>query len=48
MLTVLVVYTVNVLLVVGNERLQVEMSKLMITNKTVTVIRVPKNSGVST
>lgn len=39
--------TVNVLLVVGNERLQVEMSKLMSTNKTVTVIRVPKNSGVS-
>lgn len=38
---------VNVLLVVGNERLQVEMSKLMSTNKTVTVIRVPKNSGVS-
>lgn len=37
---------VNVLLVVGNERLQVEMSKLMNTNKTVTVIRVPKNSGV--
>lgn len=30
----------------GNERLQVEMSKLLHTNKTVTVIRVPKNSGV--
>jgi hypothetical protein len=39
-------YAVNVLLVVGNERLHVEMSKLMSTNKTVTVIRVPKNGGV--
>jgi hypothetical protein len=35
-----------VLLVVGNERLYVEMSKLMATNKTVSVVRVPKSDGV--
>lgn len=40
-------FEINVLLVVGNERLHVEMSKLMSTNKTVTVIRVPKNGGAS-
>lgn len=39
--------TVNVLVVVGTERLSVEMNKLMNTNKTVTVIRVPKSDGVS-
>ncbi|KAM0749821.1 Clp1-domain-containing protein [Meredithblackwellia eburnea MCA 4105] len=38
---------VNILLVVGNERLHVEMSKLMSTNKTVTVVRVPKSDGAS-
>lgn len=38
---------VNVLVVVGSERLSVEMNKLMSTNKTVTVIRVPKSDGVS-
>jgi hypothetical protein len=31
---------------VGGEKLQVEMSKLMATNKTVTVIRVSKSPGV--
>ena len=40
------IFPVNVLLVVGNERLHVEMSKLLSTNKTVQVIRVPKNGGV--
>lgn len=39
--------TVNILLVVGNERLYVEMSKLMSLNKTVRVVRVPKSDGVS-
>jgi len=38
---------VNVLLVLGSERLYVEMTKLLNTNKTVTVVRVPKSDGVS-
>ncbi|KAI5480267.1 pre-mRNA cleavage complex II Clp1 [Pseudohyphozyma bogoriensis] len=38
---------VNILLVVGNERLHVEMKKLLSTNKTVTVVRVPKSDGAS-
>ena len=37
---------VNILLVVGSERLYVEMKKLMATNKTVSVVRVPKSDGV--
>lgn len=41
-----VVRTVNILLVVGSERLYVEMKKLMATNKTVSVVRVPKSDGV--
>ncbi|GAA5942733.1 cleavage polyadenylation factor subunit CLP1 [Sporobolomyces koalae] len=40
-------FEVNVLLVLGSERLYVEMSKLMNTNKTVTVVRVPKSDGAS-
>ncbi|GAA5878021.1 hypothetical protein JCM1840_001719 [Sporobolomyces johnsonii] len=38
---------INVLLVLGSERLYVEMTKLMNTNKTVTVVRVPKSDGAS-
>ncbi|GAA5866182.1 hypothetical protein JCM8547_007195 [Rhodosporidiobolus lusitaniae] len=40
-------FEINVLLVVGSERSYVEMSKLMNTNKTVTVVRVPKSDGAS-
>ncbi|BGP02829.1 Cleavage polyadenylation factor subunit clp1 [Rhodotorula toruloides] len=40
-------FEINVLLVVGTERSYVEMSKLMSTNKTVTVVRVPKSDGAS-
>ncbi|GAA5954171.1 hypothetical protein JCM3765_005311 [Sporobolomyces pararoseus] len=40
-------FEVNVLLVLGSERLYVEMSKLLNTNKTVTVVRVPKSDGAS-
>ncbi|TKA53587.1 hypothetical protein B0A53_03878 [Rhodotorula sp. CCFEE 5036] len=40
-------FEINVLVVVGTERLSVEMNKLMNTNKTVTVIRVPKSDGAS-
>ncbi|BGP42808.1 Cleavage polyadenylation factor subunit clp1 [Rhodotorula kratochvilovae] len=40
-------FEINVLLVVGSERSYVEMTKLMNTNKTVTVVRVPKSDGAS-
>ncbi|GAA6030990.1 hypothetical protein JCM8097_008972 [Rhodosporidiobolus ruineniae] len=40
-------FEINLLLVVGSERSYVEMSKLMNTNKTVTVVRVPKSDGAS-
>ncbi|GAA5880890.1 hypothetical protein JCM16303_005164 [Sporobolomyces ruberrimus] len=40
-------FEVNVLLVLGSERLYVEMTKLLNTNKTVTVVRVPKSDGAS-
>ncbi|GAA5886512.1 hypothetical protein JCM6882_001667 [Rhodosporidiobolus microsporus] len=40
-------FEINILLVVGSERSYVEMSKLMNTNKTVTVVRVPKSDGAS-
>lgn len=40
-------FEVNVLLVLGSERLYVEMSKLLNTNKSVTVVRVPKSDGAS-
>ncbi|BGP57748.1 hypothetical protein JCM8202_002401 [Rhodotorula sphaerocarpa] len=40
-------FGINVLVVVGSERLSVEMNKLMSTNKTVTVIRVPKSDGAT-
>ncbi|POY75897.1 hypothetical protein BMF94_0980 [Rhodotorula taiwanensis] len=40
-------FEINVLVVVGTERLSIEMNKLMNTNKTVTVIRVPKSDGAS-
>ncbi|GAA5899735.1 cleavage polyadenylation factor subunit CLP1 [Sporobolomyces salmoneus] len=40
-------FEVNVLLVFGSERLYVEMTKLLNTNKTVTVVRVPKSDGAS-
>lgn len=39
-------FAVNTLVVLGDERLGVSMTKLMATNKTVTVVRVPGNSGV--
>jgi hypothetical protein len=37
---------VNILVVIGNEKLHLEISKLMSINKTVQVVRVPKNGGV--
>ncbi|GAA5921075.1 hypothetical protein JCM3775_004080 [Rhodotorula graminis] len=40
-------FEINILLVVGSERSYVEMTKLMNTNKTVTVVRVPKSDGAS-
>ncbi|GAA5995629.1 cleavage polyadenylation factor subunit CLP1 [Rhodotorula paludigena] len=40
-------FEINTLLVVGSERSYVEMTKLMNTNKTVTVVRVPKSDGAS-
>ncbi|MBW0509995.1 hypothetical protein O181_049710 [Austropuccinia psidii MF-1] len=40
-------FGVNVLVVVGNEKLHLEISKLMSTNKTVQVVRVPKNGGAT-
>lgn len=40
-------FEVNVLVVLGSEKLMVEMSRLMSTNKTVTVLRAPKSGGVS-
>lgn len=38
---------VDVLLVLGNEKLHLEMTKLLSTNKTVKVVRVPKSGGAS-
>lgn len=38
---------VNVIVVIGNEKLHLEISKLMSTNKTVQVVRVPKNGGAT-
>ncbi|WAQ87922.1 hypothetical protein PtA15_9A46 [Puccinia triticina] len=38
---------VNILVVIGNEKLHLEISKLMSTNKTVQVVRVPKNGGAT-
>lgn len=40
------VFSVNVIVVIGTEKLQLEISKLMSTNKTVQVVRVPKSGGV--
>ncbi|EGG05280.1 uncharacterized protein MELLADRAFT_88142 [Melampsora larici-populina 98AG31] len=40
-------FGINVIVVMGTEKLQLEMSKLMSTNKTVRVVRVPKSSGAS-
>lgn len=39
--------TVNVLIVVGSEKLYVDMSRLMSTSRSVQVVRVPKSGGVS-
>jgi len=38
---------VNVIVVIGNEKLHLEISKLMSINKTVQVVRVPKNGGAT-
>ncbi|KAI9602291.1 hypothetical protein H4Q26_001578 [Puccinia striiformis f. sp. tritici PST-130] len=38
---------VNILVVIGNEKLHLEISKLMSINKTVQVVRVPKNGGAT-
>lgn len=38
---------VNILVVLGSERLFVDMRRLLATNKTVTVVRVPNNDGAS-
>ncbi|CAH7685395.1 hypothetical protein PPACK8108_LOCUS19910 [Phakopsora pachyrhizi] len=40
-------FGINVLVVLGSERLYLEIKKLMNTNKTVEVIRVPKNGGAT-
>ncbi|KAG0152522.1 hypothetical protein CROQUDRAFT_649945 [Cronartium quercuum f. sp. fusiforme G11] len=40
-------FGVNVIVVIGTEKLQLEISKLMSTNKTVKVVRVPKSGGAS-
>lgn len=40
-------WIVNVIVVVGSEKLHVEMTKLMSTNRSVMVVRVPKSGGVS-
>lgn len=46
LLTLGSVSVVNVVLVVGNQRLEDQIKRLLDTNKTVTVVRVPPSSGV--
>lgn len=47
MLTMSSLPAVNILLVVGSQKLYVDMSRLMAQNQTVRVVRVPKSDGVS-